>query len=107
MRQAADGMVDVYLGGPRPSCPKRAARSALAAEKPVRKLIWVKDKKGRFRSHGKNSVATVRGTLWMTQETCAGTLTWVKEGAVAVRDLRLRRTVLVRAGHSYLARRGR
>ena len=107
MRQAADGMVDVYLGGPRPSCRKRAARSALAAKKPVRKLIWVKDKKGRFRSHGKNSVATVRGTLWMTQETCAGTLTRVREGAVAVRDLRLRRTVLVRAGHSYLARRGR
>jgi streptogramin lyase len=109
MRQGSDGMVDVYLVGAPRSCAKRAPRSAAVAKnkKSVSKLVWVKDKHGRFRSHGKNSVATVRGTLWMTKETCAGTLTRVKEGAVAVRDLHLKRTVVVRAGHSYLARRGR
>jgi streptogramin lyase len=110
MRQSRDGTVDVYLAGPAVSCRKRGSRSAAASaktKKPVSKLVWVKDKHGRFRSRGKNSVATVRGTLWMTKETCAGTLTRVKEGAVAVRDLHLKRTVLVRAGHSYLARRGK
>ena len=111
MKQAADGVVDLYLMGARPSCGKSSSRSAVASrtakskKTPVKKLIWVKDNHGRFRSHGQNSVATVRGTLWLTQETCAGTLTKVKQGAVAVRDLRRKRTVLVRAGHSYLARR--
>jgi hypothetical protein len=49
-------------------------------------------------------VATVRGTRWYTEDRCGGTLTRVTQGAVAVRDLRRKRTVLVRAGHSYLAR---
>jgi hypothetical protein len=38
---------------------------------------------------------------------CDGTLTRVTSGAVSVRDFRRHRTVLVRAGHSYLARRHR
>jgi hypothetical protein len=40
----------------------------------------------------------------VTTDTCAGTRTTVTEGAVAVRDLRRKRTVVVRAGKSYLAR---
>jgi streptogramin lyase len=106
MRQATDGIVDVYLTGPQPKCfgRGRSAVSSTSKKTPIHKLVWVKDKHGRFRSRGKNSVATVRGTLWMTQETCAGTLTKVKEGAVAVRDLHRKKTILVRAGHSYLAR---
>jgi ferric-dicitrate binding protein FerR (iron transport regulator) len=66
--------------------------------------LWAEDSHGRFRSRGRNSVATVRGTRWLTRETCAGTQTRVEEGAVVVRDLRRDRTVTVRAGHSYLAR---
>jgi hypothetical protein len=49
-------------------------------------------------------VATVRGTLWETIERCEGTVTLVKQGSVSVRDLHRHRTVLVRAGHSYLAK---
>jgi hypothetical protein len=49
-------------------------------------------------------VATVRGTLWATEDTCAGTLTTVREGSVTVRDLHRHRNVIVRAGHRYLAR---
>ena len=52
-------------------------------------------------------MATVRGTRWLTRDTCAGTLTKVTRGVVSVRDLRRKRTVTVRAGHSYLARRAR
>ena len=36
-------------------------------------------------------------------DTCNGTLTQVTEGSVTVRDFTLRRTVIVRAGESYLA----
>jgi hypothetical protein len=35
---------------------------------------------------------------------CGGTLTKVTNGSVAVRDLVRHRTVVVRAGHSYVAK---
>lgn len=46
----------------------------------------------------------MRGTSWLTQDTCAGTLTKVLVGVVEVRDFTTHKTVFVRAGHSYLAR---
>jgi hypothetical protein len=106
-RRAGDGMTSLVLkGGSFKGCPKTARVSAASAnkKKPVRKL-WSKDKNGRFRTHGHNSVATARGTNWLTEDTCTGTRTRVLEGAVAVRDTRRKRTTLVRAGESYLARR--
>jgi hypothetical protein len=59
---------------------------------------------GRFRTRGRNSSATVRGTIWTIADRCDGTLTTVKRGKVAVRDFRRRKTVLVRTGKSYLAK---
>jgi hypothetical protein len=59
---------------------------------------------GHFSSRGRNSVATVRGTQFTMTDTCAGTLTRVKSGTVSVRDFALRKTRIVRRGHSYLAR---
>jgi hypothetical protein len=46
----------------------------------------------------------VRGTVYDVIDRCDGTLTKVKRGKVAVRDSRRRKTILVRAGKSYLAR---
>jgi len=66
--------------------------------------LWAHDNNGQYSTRGNNSVATVRGTWWETVNTCSGTLTRVKKGLVSVRNLRRHRTVLVRAGHSYLAR---
>ncbi|MDQ4047898.1 MAG: hypothetical protein M3131_00725 [Actinomycetota bacterium] len=60
--------------------------------------------RGRFRTRGRYSAATVRGTAWTIADRCDGTLTRVRRGRVAVRDFRRRRTVLLRAGKSYLAR---
>jgi ferric-dicitrate binding protein FerR (iron transport regulator) len=62
---------------------------------------------GRFRTRGRHSTATVRGTKWSMTDTCAGTLTRVTQGSVTVRDLTLRKTKIVKAGHSYLARPAR
>ena len=102
------GMTEFRLRGGRPAgCPGAGgAVRARAAKAPAAKPagLWAKDRNGRFRTRGRNSVATVRGTRWLTRETCAGTLTRVTEGTVAVRDVRHGRTVVVRAGHSYLAR---
>ena len=46
------------------------------------------------------------GKLWLTEDRCSGTFARVTDGAVVVRDLTRRRSVVVRAGHSYLAPRG-
>ena len=61
--------------------------------------------KGSFRTRGRRSVATVRGTTCIVADRCDGTLTTVRRGLVAVRDLVRDRTVLVGAGRRYLARR--
>ena len=60
--------------------------------------------RGRFRVRGRNAAATVRGTVWTTSDRCDGTLTRVTRGKVAVRDFRRRRTIVLTAGKSYLAR---
>jgi hypothetical protein len=113
VRQARTGrgMTDLVLRGSNfASCPRPTARTgvraATTATKRKRSLrrLWSRDKGGRFRTHGRNSVATVRGTSWVTTDTCAGTRTTVKQGSVTVRDRRRGKTILVRAGHSYLAR---
>jgi hypothetical protein len=70
---------------------------------PIREL-WGNGQ-GNFQTRGLYAAATVRGTVWRVQDRCDGTLTTVARGVVAVRDFRLRRTVLVSAGQSYLARR--
>jgi hypothetical protein len=115
VRQSATGhgLTDIVLRGPALKCPRvRRSRSATARgaavqarRRPPKRQLWGRDRGGRFRTHGKNSVATVRGTSWVTTDTCAGTRTTVREGSVSVRDTRRHRTVLVRAGKSYLARR--
>jgi hypothetical protein len=80
---------------------KRASASALS-KATIRKLKA--NAKGRFRTRGRRSAATVRGTIWITADRCDGTLTTVKRGRVEVRDFRRKKTVIVRAGKSYLAR---
>jgi hypothetical protein len=63
---------------------------------------------GQFAVVGKNSSGIERGTQWTTTDRCDGTLTAVQKGKVAVTDFAKHKTVVVRAGHSYLARpRGR
>jgi hypothetical protein len=60
--------------------------------------------KGRFRTTGRFAAATVRGTDWGVRDRCDGTLTVVRRGVVAVRDFHAHKTVIVRAGQTYLAK---
>jgi hypothetical protein len=69
-----------------------------------RRQLWAKDKGGRFKTSGKGSVATVRGTSWYTADTCEGTLTKVKHGAVMVRERGTGRSKLVKRGQSFFGR---
>ncbi len=60
--------------------------------------------KGNFRTTGKVSSATVRGTTWLVQDTCTTTLTRVARGKVTVRDFVKKKNVIVKAGKKYVAR---
>lgn len=80
----------------------RALSVEAKSKRPVRR-VWGSGK-GRFTTRGRYSSATVRGTKWLTQDRCDGTLTRVVAGVVRVQDFRARKTVNVRAGGSYLAR---
>ena len=111
-RRRGRGMTNLYLrGGHFSRCGVTAGVSALAREaggkRRVVRRLWGKDRHARFRTHGRDSVATVRGTRWVTTDRCDGTLTKVSEGKVLVRDLHRKRTVLLTAGNAYLARHRR
>ena len=111
--QSADGAGRAELklkGGSFAGC-RRGTRSvmAFAAANRKRKVrrLWGKDDGGRFRTHGRDSVATVRGTRWVTTDRCDGTVTKVLEGAVDVRNRHTGRVVRVAAGERYLAKHRR
>jgi hypothetical protein len=95
-------------GGGLNSCnsrlPKGGARkeAVSSARKRGRKLFG--NARGRFRTRGRNSSATVRGTQWLQRDTCKGTLTKVTSGSVLVRDFTKRRNKVVKKGQRYLAR---
>ena len=98
-------ITQLELNQPLASCSRgRAAGAAAAAAAKAKKRHLWGDGKGSFRTKGKYSSATVRGTKWLVQDSCAGTLTRVARGVVAVSDRVRHKTVTVRAGHSYLAR---
>lgn len=58
---------------------------------------------GNFVSRGRHGSATVRGTIWFTQDRPDGTFFKVRRDTVLVRDFTRRRTIRLRAGQSYLA----
>ena len=99
-------LVELRLaGGDFGVCKRRPA--AVSAVKPPPKVVrqlWGKGK-GRFRTKARYSAATVRGTSWLTADRCDGTLTRVTQGTVQVSDFPRRKSVLVRAGKSYLAKK--
>ena len=104
---AARGLTELRLKGAsfgkcRTAGHGRTATPARHSRRKVRRLRG--NAKGRFRTRGRYSAATVRGTDWTVTDRCDGTLTKVNRGRVAVRDFRRRKNVTVRAGKSYLAR---
>jgi hypothetical protein len=100
--KSAKPITELALAGDKPSCKKAKSSASAAAKKKTRRL-WG-DGSGQFRTRGQFSSATVRGTKWVVQDQCNGTLTRVVRGAVTVRDFSKRKTVIVRAGKQYLAR---
>jgi hypothetical protein len=59
---------------------------------------------GRFRTRGRYSAATVRGTKWTIADRCDGTLTHDITDSVVVNDFVHHKTIVLHAGQSYLAK---
>jgi hypothetical protein len=86
------------------SCPKPGKANAAARKK--KRRLWGAGT-GRFRTDGEYSSATVRGTQWLVEDSCNSTLTRVVKGSVSVRDFVKKKTVIVKAGKKYVAKRQR
>jgi DNA-binding beta-propeller fold protein YncE len=80
-------------------CPPEGSATA---SRTSRRRLWGNGN-GRFRSRGRYSSAAVRGTRWLVQDNCNGTLTVVRRGVVAVRDFVRDRRIILRRGERYLA----
>jgi DNA-binding beta-propeller fold protein YncE len=102
-RRSTRFVTDLVLRGRLASCPARDRASA-SARRRTRKL-WGNGR-GRFRTRGRYSSGAVRGTRWLVSDSCAGTLTVVRRGRVAVRDFTRDQTIVLEAGERYLARPG-
>jgi hypothetical protein len=91
-------------GGTASQCPARG-RDEPHATLPNRALrLLHASGSGRFETQGRYASATVRGTVWLTEDFCDGTLVAVTRGVVTVENLVTHATVNVTAGHSYFAR---
>jgi hypothetical protein len=82
-------------------CSSSKKKVGAAASKS--RQLWGRGK-GRFRTRGRHSTATVRGTYWQTKDTCDATITVVREGVVTVHDFAKNKDVKVKAGKRYVAR---
>jgi PKD repeat protein len=104
------GLTELLLqGGNFNVCNVKSKRhSASAAAKPPKKKkttvvrsLWGNGH-GQFVTQGKYAAATVRGTIWNTQDRCDGTFVQVQRGVVSVLDLVRHKTKSVTAGNSLL-----
>jgi hypothetical protein len=93
------------FGGSFAGCPKpSAARAAAKRKKKTTSVrhLWGSGS-GQFQTVGRFASATVRGTKWLTDDRCNGTLIRVTVGAVTVRDLTRKKTLVLKKPKSYLA----
>ena len=109
-KRKAKGLTEARLtGGNFKSCGGTTVRGsrgsgveARASARRIRRLRGSAN--GRYKTGGRRSAATVRGTVWTVTDQCNGTLTKVAKGRVVVRDFGRKKNIIVRGGGSYLAR---
>ena len=101
--QAKSGLATMTLrGGSFSKCGRAAAVHAAKSKKVIRQL-WGEGS-GKFQTKGRFAAASIRGTTWDTIDRCDGTLIKVTQGSVLVNDLKKHKKIVVKKGHSYLAK---
>jgi hypothetical protein len=111
LSQGRNGLVVAALtGGSFSVCPtarerahRARASAAHASGKHVVRKLWA-NAHGSFSTKGNYAAGAVAGTEWLTEDLCDGTVIRVTRDKVAVTNLLTHRHVLVKVGHSYLAK---
>jgi len=101
---AGNALTVLKLVGPLPAClvKKFGKKAAITAAKRRTRKLWGQAK-GNFRTVGRYAAATVRGTKWLTEDMCAGTLIRVVEHTVKVDAFPHNRHFLLGQGRSFIA----
>ena len=89
------------------SCKTKKGKAVTAALSKKTLQLLHGSAHGKFRTKGRYAAATVRGTIWTIADRCDGTLTHAIKDTVAVSDFVRHKTIILRPGHSYLARKNR
>jgi hypothetical protein len=100
MTQNKAGLVNAILTHRPQGCPSDKTGASTARSHSFN--LW-SHVKGKFRTRGAYGSASVRGTIWLTENRCDGTYFRVIEGTLWIRDFTRHKSVILRAGHSYLA----
>jgi hypothetical protein len=92
--QQTDGLTDLRLtGGDFSKCPAGNPQGRVSAAAAVRRRALFGNAHGRFRTRGRNSSATVRGTQWSVEDRCDGTVTSDMTGVVDTTSRKLQATL--------------
>ena len=109
--QARSGLATISLvsnafkGAPSfASCKAKKGKAVGAAVSSKTLQLLHSSAHGKFRTKGKYAAATVRGTIWTIADRCDGTLTHAIKDTVTVSDFVRHKTIILRPGHSYLAK---
>jgi hypothetical protein len=95
-----------FMGAPTyATCKAHKAADATAAALSIKTLqLLHASAHGKFRTTGRYSAATVRGTKWTVADRCDGTLTHDITDSVVVNDFVHHKTIILHAGQSYIAK---
>jgi hypothetical protein len=105
-QQEGSGLVTLRLrGGNFSSCAAEGRKTRATASGGRGRKLWGSGK-GDFKTEGNSGSATVRGTIWLTEDRCDGTFFEVKRGVVSIRDFGADKTLSLPAGKSYFAESG-
>jgi hypothetical protein len=85
------------------SCKAKNGKAVTAAVSKKTLQLLHSSAHGKFRTKGRYAAATVRGTIWTIADRCDGSLTHAIKDTVTVNDLVRHKTIILHAGHSYLA----
>lgn len=92
--QQRDGLTDLQLtGGDFSKCPGGNPQGRVLAAATSRKRRLFGNAHGRFRTRGRHSSATVRGTVWSVEDRCDGTVTSDMRGTVDTTSRKLNETL--------------
>jgi hypothetical protein len=92
--QQPDGLTDLRLtGGDFSKCPTGNPQGRVSAAAAGRRRALFGNAHGRFRTRGRNSSATVRGTQWSVVDRCDGTVTSDMAGVVDTTSRKLQATL--------------